>query len=394
MRIAGIVAEYNPFHSGHQYHIAATRERLGGDCGVVCVMSGNWVQRGECAITDKWTRAGAALRSGADLVLELPTVWAAASAESFARGAVSALAASGVVDALSFGSESGDTAPLRAVAECLDSEIYRAGLRRFLDEGMPFAACRQAVVAGILGREAAGCLSNPNDNLGVEYLRALPPQMEAVTVRRVGADHDGALEDGYASASSLRDWMRTGKIERGSAYLPEPWRGDITSMEWCERAILARLRSMTLADAERLPDSGEGLAARLLSAAAKARDLTELYDLAKTKRYAHARIRRLVLWAFLGLTAEDRPPEVPYLRVLGMNERGRAILKVMREKASAPVLTKPAHAKRLPVEGRRLFELEARCTDLYGLCFAEPRPGGAEWTTNPVVADSAAGRPR
>ena len=172
MKTAGIVAEYNPFHTGHAYQIARTRGLLGADCAVVAVMSGNWVQRGACAAADKWTRAGWALAGGADLVLELPTVWAASSAESFATGAVALLRACGVVDVLSFGSESGDPAALAAAAACLDSEAYRAGLSRFLDEGMPFAACRQTVVAALLGSERAKVLSRPNDNLGVEYVRA------------------------------------------------------------------------------------------------------------------------------------------------------------------------------------------------------------------------------
>ena len=187
MNIVGIIAEYNPFHLGHARQIAETRRAL-GDCAVVCAMSGHWVQRGECALTDKWTRAGMALRGGADLVLELPTPWATSSAESFARGGVGILAAAGVVDPLSFGSEGGDTAPLYRAAACLDSEEYRTALRRFLDKGLPFAACRQAAVEELLGREAALCLSRPNDNLAVEYLRALPERMGALAVRRVGAE--------------------------------------------------------------------------------------------------------------------------------------------------------------------------------------------------------------
>ena len=385
MRIAGIVAEYNPFHRGHAWHIAQTRRALGPDCAVVCAMSGHWVQRGECALTDKWTRAAMALRGGADLVLELPTPWACASAETFARGGVGVLAATGVVDTLSFGSESGDLDRLRAAAACLDSDAYRAGLRRFLDEGMPFAACRHAVVRGLLGEEAAACLASPNDNLGVEYLRALPPGLGALAVPRAGAPHDGAApEAGFASASALRGWLRQGKIAKAEPFLTEPWQGDIASMEWVERAVLSRLRSMAPEEAQRLPDSGEGLARRLLDAAREARDLDELYRLTKTKRYAHARVRRLALWAFLGLEAARRPAEVPYLRVLGLTGRGREVLREMGRRSRVPILTKPAHARDLPPEARGLFALEDRCTSLYGLCFPEPWTGAPEWTTSPV----------
>lgn len=384
MNIAGIIAEYNPFHGGHARQIDETRRALGPDCGVVCAMSGHWVQRGECAVTDKWTRAATALRGGADLVLELPTPWACASAETFARGGVGVLAATGVVTTLSFGSETGALEPLRAVAECLDSERYREGLRRFLDEGMPFAACRHGAVRELLGVEAAACLGNPNDNLGVEYLRTLPTGMGALAVKRVGGAHDGAPAEGFAPASALRGWLRQGKLERAEGFLTEPWQGDIASMEWVERAVLARLRTMSPAEAEALPDGGEGLAGRLLEAGRAARDLEEVYTLAKTKRYAHARVRRLALWALLGLRAEDRPERVPYLRVLGFNARGREVLREIGGRAAVPIVTKPAHARKLDPEARRLFELEARCTDVYGLCFAEPWPGGREWTTDPA----------
>lgn len=386
MNVAGVITEYNPFHKGHAYQLEETRRALGADCGVVCAMSGNWVQRGECALTDKWTRAGMALRGGADLVLEIPTLWAAASAETFARGGVGVLAATGVVDTLAFGSESGDVERLRRVAECLDSEAYRAGLSRFLGEGMAFAACRQAVVRGLLGRDA-DCLGGPNDNLAAEYLRALPAGMDALAVRRVGTGHDGAAAGGYAPASQLRAWLRQGKVQRAEEYLAEPWQGEIASMEWVERAALWRLRTLTEEEAGRLPDSGEGLSNRLRAMAGRAHTLEEFYSLVKTKRYAHARIRRLVLWALLGLEAADRPGAAPYLRVLGFNPRGRTLLREMRRRSTLPILTKPAHAKALEPEARRVFELEARCTDLYGLCFDEGKPGGWEWRMEPVQAE-------
>ena len=295
------------------------------------------------------------------------------------------LSATGVVDTLSFGSESGDLGVLKRAAECLDSEDYRTALRGFLDQGLPFAVCRHRAAEVLLGAEGAACLENPNDNLGVEYLRALPPEMKALTVKRVGARHDGVPEEGVASASTLRGWLRQGKLARAEAYLTEAWQGDIASMEWCERWALARLRTMSLAEAASLPDSGEGLAARLLAAGQRAGSLEEVYDLAKTKRYAHARVRRLTAWAMLGLTTADRPPEVPYLKVLGFTDRGREVLREMGKRARVPVVTKPAHAKALPGAGGKLAELEARCTDLYGLCFAAPWPGGVEWRTGPVV---------
>lgn len=369
MRVVGIVAEYNPFHAGHRFHLEQTR-RLMGDCAIVVAMSGNFVQRGDCAIFDKWTRARAALEGGADLVLELPTVWAAASAEHFAWGAVSLLREAGA-QALSFGSESVDSTGLARVAACLDSQEFHRGLRMFLDQGMPFAACRQRAAATLLGDGLAGLLSQPNDNLGVEYLKAarrLGWNPEVLAILRRGAGHDGGDHPGYPSASWLRERILAGR----------PPVGNPASLKYGERGVLARLRAMNPEDFARLPDSCEGLDRRLYRAVREGTSLDEVYQLAKTKRYAHARIRRMVLWAALGLRAADRPQTPPYLRVLGANGQGRRVLKDLT--TERPVITKPAHGR-----GLALLELEAKCTDFYALCREYSLPCGAEWTVSPVM---------
>ena len=387
METAGIVAEYNPFHRGHAWHIAETRRRLGGEAPVVCVMSGHWVQRGECALADKWLRAALALDRGADLVVELPTPWAMASAESFARGAVSLLAATGVVDVLSFGSETGELAPLEEAAAALDAPDYPERLRAALGRGLSFPAARQ---------EAAGaaCLSAPNNNLGVEYLRslrALGSTIRPLTVPRQGAGHDGPAAGGFASASELRRLLRAGRGEEAAPYLTAPWSGELADMQHIERAVLARLRTMGEGDWAALPDGGgaEGLPSRLAKAAREAVSLEDFYTRAKTRRYPHARLRRLALAAFLGLRAAERPAAPPYVRVLGLGGRGRVLLRRMKDTCPLPVIVKPAQARELDGPARTLFESEARYTDLYGLCFPAPRPCGAEWIHSPVVGERA-----
>lgn len=387
METAGIVAEYNPFHRGHAWHIAETRRRLGGDAPVVCVMSGHWVQRGECALADKWLRAALALDRGADLVVELPTPWAMASAEPFARGAVSLLAATGVVDVLSFGSETGELAPLEAAAAALDAPEYPEKLRAALGRGLSFPAARQ---------EAAGaaCLSAPNNNLGVEYLRsirALGSTIRPLTVPRQGVGHDGPAAGGFASASELRRLLRAGRGEEAAPYLTAPWSGELADMQHIERAVLARLRTMGEGDWAALPDGGgaEGLPSRLAKAAREAVSLEDFYTRAKTRRYPHARLRRLALAAFLDLRAAERPAAPPYVRVLGLGGRGRALLRKMKDTCPLPVIVKPAQARELDGPARMLFESEARYTDLYGLCFPAPRPCGAEWIHSPVVGERA-----
>lgn len=381
MPIAGIIAEYNPFHAGHAHHIAATRALLGADAAVVCVMSGNWVQRGDCAVFDKWSRTRAALQGGADLVLELPTMFALSSAEGFARGATLLLEAANVVTHLSFGSECGDADKLQRVAACLDSPRYPDALRRFLDRGLPFAACRQSAAEDLLRPELAELLTQPNNSLGIEYIRALnamKSDIQPITVPRVGAGHDGGDHPAFPSASFLREKLRSGELP--DAQPP-------ASLTYCERAVLARLRTMTAADWEALPDSGgaEGLPRRLERAGRQCADLDEFYALTKTKRYAHARIRRLALRAFLGLTAADLPDAPPYLRVLGLNSRGKEVLRTMKTRAHVPILTKPAHITRLGPDAQALFALEERCTDLYGLCLPAPPPCGRDRTLSPVT---------
>lgn len=393
MNAAGIIAEYNPFHTGHAYHIAETRRQLGEDMPIVCVMSGNWVQRGTCALTDKWTRADLALRGGADLVLELPLPWAVSSAESFARGGVELLKATGVVDTLSFGSESGRLEALRTVASGLEGEAYRTALQAELDKGISFASAREKAAVKVVGKEAK-LLRNPNDSLGVEYIRAAGPDLAIMSVKRQGVSHDSdCAEKDFASASYLRERAEAGEWDVVARYTPKGTAdrlqgAQLARMERIERAMLARLRQMEETDFAALPDSGraEGLPARLVKASSGAVSLEEFYAVAKTKRYTHARIRRLALWAFLGFSAGDRPEGPPYLRVLGFNKRGQALLKEMKGRARLPILTKSAHIKALSGEAQALFALEARSTDLFGLCFDKIKPCGMEYTAGPVVA--------
>jgi len=391
--VAGVIAEYNPFHLGHAYQLAAIRERLGSDTAIVAVMSGNFVQRGECAIMAKHARAEAAVLGGADLVLELPSVYAAATAEIFARGGVEALAATGVVTHLCFGSECGDIAVMGNAAECLESDAYHRQLRQFLDEGMTFAAARQAAVGELIGA-AASCLSMPNNNLGVEYLRAMSvfdASMEAMTIRRIGDGHDSEMVGEYPSASAIRRAVLNGgtwqhMVPEGTEKIlcreMDAGRAP-ASMTFVERALLSKLRAME-EDAFRPYDGGEeGLYHRFYKAVRQGNSLEEILRLAKTKRYTHARLRRMALAAWLGMEKEEET--LPYLRVLAVNERGRAVLKMMKKTATLPVITKSASVRRLGGELERFFAEEAKYTDLYALCCPKIGVVDSEYTTDPVI---------
>lgn len=395
MQTIGIIAEYNPFHSGHLYQIQQIRARYGAEASVVCAMSGNWVQRGDAALCDKWTRAGMALRGGVDLVLELPTAWAMASAERFANGSVAILSASGVVDTLCFGSEVGDLTPLLQTADFLLSADYPPALRRALEAGCSFPRARQAAASESLGTPA-DCLQTPNNNLGVEYLCALRRQgspLQACTLKRQGVAHDSpTLAENFASASHLRRLLLTDTTASLRPYLQKEdvlalQESGLHTLSYATQAVLARLRLLSPEELLPYPDCGEGLHRKLHEAALRTRSLDELYEQVKSRRYTHARIRRLVLAAFLDLRADERPDFPPYLRVLGMNQRGQALLRRMKQEACLPVLTKAAHITRLPENAQKLFRLEARCTSLYDLCRTSvvQAPFKTEYTENPVL---------
>lgn len=401
VRTAGMIVEYNPLHSGHLRLLEETRRRLGPDTAVVCAMSGNFVQRGDFALVRKHQRARAAVESGADLVLELPLPWAVSSAETFADGGVQVLSAAGVVTDLAFGSECGAAEPLMELAACLLSSEWAGELRCRLSSGKPYAACRQEAVTVLLGPEKAALLESANNILGVEYCKALLRRrspLRPLTVRREGSAHDGALEPGaHPSASAIRALLRDGETERALSLLPpamaKVYREEATAgrapvfAETCQRAVLARLRTMTEADFAALDQGREGLCRRLWAASRSAVSVEEILSAAKTRRYAYACLRRMVLWAYLGLTPADVPQTVPYLRPLAANSTGRRLLSAMRKSAAVPVLTKPADVRALGPEARRLLELEARATDLYTLAYPalSAAQGGGEWREGPVI---------
>ena len=383
MTAVGIIAEYNPFHTGHQWQIAEVRRRLGPDVPVIAAMSGNWVQRGDAAVLEKHSRAAAAVRGGADLVLEIPLTWATASAERFAQGGVGVLAAAGIADTLVFGSESGDLAALQRTADYLQSPAYFDALRAALKTGCSFAAARQQALDAAPGLPHWDTRTRPNDQLALEYLKALPGTgLRPMALPRCGAAHDGAAQDGIASASRIRSLLRDGAdvsewLPAGETIRPE----ETAFLERNERGVLTRLRTMTAEDFRALPDCGEGLEHRMVLAAREGCSLEEVCQLAKTKRYAYARIRRLAVRSLLGLTKADLAADLPYLRVLAMNARGQALLPAMKRTARLPILTRPAAVRQLGPKAVRCMELEARGTDLWQLCLAEPGPGGLEWKT-------------
>ena len=385
MKVCAVICELNPLHKGHQALFAHAKSRFGG---LVCVLSGNFVQRGEPAILDKWARARLALESGADLVLELPLPWALAGAERFAAGGVALARALGCVDTLLFGSEEGDIRPLWQLARALLSPEFPQALQQ-VDATLPFARRRQRAAAHLVGEETAALLEKPNCILGVEYLKAILSQgggLKAEAFPRQGAGHDVPDPQGpILSASQARELLRqgaelTGRLPQATLSLWEELRAQgrcPASLERLEVAVLCRLRSMTVENFAALPDVSEGLENRLYQAARQAGGLEEFYALVKSKRYSHARVRRLCMSAFLGVL-RDAPCQPPYLRVLGMTPTGQAILR--QAQPSLPLALRAGDFQKLGGQALSLFQLEAHAGDLYSLALPSPAPCGQDYT--------------
>ena len=361
MKIIGIICEYNPFHLGHQKQFDAIRTAHGEDCAIVCLMSGNFVQRGYPAIFPKQFRAETAIRCGADLVLELPANYALSSAEGFAAGGVRIL--SPFCDYLCFGAETGTADSLMVTAEVLLSDAFSATLRRELEKGISFAAARQAALES-LGKDGT-LLECPNDILGLEYCKAILAQnssMRPFVIPRQGNYHADTPDADNPSATSLRLQLIQNRDWRG--YVPPEARkvfenAPIYTLTAGERSILARLRTMSDSEFEALPYGSEGLWRKLMRNSRCCAALEEILTETKSKRYARSRLDRMVMCAFLGLTARDMQGTPPYIRVLGFSEKGRAALKIARQSGLFP------HAGEKV--GHEYETLEQRIDDLYGL---------------------------
>ncbi len=371
MKTVGIICEYNPFHLGHKKQMKKIRSLLGEDTAIVCLMSGNFVQRGMPAIFDKSLRAKAAIDCGADLVLELPVTYALSSAEGFAAGGVQIL--SPFCDSLCFGCETGHAESLLQTARALLSDQFPAYLRAELDSGSSFPAARQAALAG-MGLNST-LLERPNDILAVEYCKAILVQsssMAPMPIVRQGNYHDSAPDPENPSATAVRALIRN--AHDWKSCLPEAAHSAfdgaaVHTMEAGERAILARLRTMSDEEFAALPFGSEGLWRKLMHAARSEATLEDILTATKSKRYTRTRLDRMVMCAYFGITEAQMNTPAPFVRVLGFSGRGISVLKTARETGAFPHIGEKT--------GQPYEVLERRCDDLYGLFSVDsPSPAG------------------
>ena len=384
--IAGIVAEYNPFHNGHLYHIRKVRE-AGADF-IVCVMSGNFVQRGECACLSKWKRAEIAIKNGADAVIDLPTPFACASAETFARGAVGLLLDFGV-DFISFGSETDSKEKLLFCLNALENEKVGELTKIKMSEGMTYPKALSLATESLYGKETADIISSPNSTLGIEYLKALRDygrENDFYPVLRKGALHDSKeAESNIASASLIREM----KLSEGAeAFLPKETVSIIKeesekgfapcSLKNNERGILSALREIPKEDYSLYISDTTGLSDRIYSALRTATTLSELYASVKVKNYTHSRIRREIMMLYLRCPKTLSEGKVPYMKILAVSERGLALLGKAKENSAVPIITKHSERVNLTENGKALYDFECRATDKFSFMSEQIRGSGEE----------------
>ncbi len=369
MLTAGVIAEYNPFHNGHKYQLDKTRQM--GASHIVAVMSGAAVQRGDIAVADKFERAQAALKNGADLVIELPCPYSCASAERFARAGVRLLAGLGehVVNRLSFGSECGDITKLKAAAR-LSRELEKSDtVKELTAKGRSYPS---AVSKAAAEHDMGGIFEQPNNMLGIEYIKALEtaaPWIEPVCVKRKGAEHDsGDIKDNITSASAIRQMIAKGSDY--SAYVPDTLTGRAFFLKNADKAVLMKL--MTAGEElTRLPDMSAELVQRFLNIRdkhrAEIRSADDLAILFKNKSVTLARVRRMILNITLGIRADDFF-DIPYGRILAFNKRGSEILAIAKGKSTLMYDTSLAELEKISSQAARISELEQRAVSLQQLC--------------------------
>ena len=368
-----VVSEFNPFHNGHKYLLETAKNKTGE--GIIAVMSGSFTQRGEVAVTDKFSRARTALENGADLVIELPTVYAVSNAQRFAKCGVEISKAFDCVNFLAFGCENDNIELLQNACNALDNENVKTVISEEMKNGNYYPRAVELAVRSVLGDETADVLTSPNNILAVEYLRNLKnSKVKPLPVMRKGVQHDSNITSGnIASASQIRTLLRN--EQQAKSFLPQvPEK--ITYTENLELITLYKLRSMTLQDFAKLPDVNEGLENRIFEAVNNYNSVKEIIEAVKTKRYTHARIRRILTCALLGITEDMQNSDVKYARVLGFTQSGAKMLK------SCNIEVVTSVSKALKNENiSEMLSKDVYATDVSSLAYSTVLSKGIDFTT-------------
>lgn len=402
MSVAAIICEYNPFHNGHQYHINKIREDLGIDTVVIGIMSGNYTQRGEMAIADKAVRARCAVDCGMNLVIELPFPYSMSSAEIFARSAVHIIESLNVADYLSFGSENGNIEALSEISELMLSDKYNNALDSIVKESTKSGIGYPEMVETAIKK--CGCTSriefSPNNILALEYLKALKTSGSTIkphTVKRLGADYNSEQitnSNSYESATAIRNEIRQKNIS-ALEYIPKQAKNNILNeikigafpcdAEKISSAIISSLRLNSPSSECNIHDCGGGLYNRLIEKSFEANDINTLLRLCETKAYTNARLRRAIMYSFLGVTSSDVKSTPMFTQILAFDEKGQALLKKIKKRSTISILTKPSASKNIPEEAARQKELSDKADSIFQLTKPIPPDGNFALRFTPYV---------
>lgn len=397
MKTVAIVAEYNPFHMGHLYQIEKIREEWGEDARIVAIMSGNMTQRGELALADKVLRAKCAVLCGVNLVLELPFPYSMASAEHFARAAVSIADSLGVIDILSFGSECGEISTLQLVRERISGEAFSTLRDEIMTKdptlGYP-KACELAYKSLYVDEEFH---FSPNNILALMYIDALSISGSKITphtIKRVGSGYcDPALSSSYPSATAIRTGLCQGKDDvlkfvptNAQAVLDAAYQGGnmLLSSERLYSAVISKLL-LNSPNPESVYEGEDGLYNRLAKNASKATSLSDLITLSETKKYTRARIRRVIFNALVGVTSSDIRKNPTYTQLLASDASGLAILKKAKKTATIPILTKPSRTADFPPEVQAQLNRSRQLDVYYYLALGKGHCASDALTFTPFV---------
>lgn len=382
MNLTGIITEYNPFHHGHLHHLESAKKDTSCD-GVICIMSGNFMQRGTPALLDKWSRAEIAVKNGVDLVIELPLIYSISSAEGFAHGACKILNQTSVVKNLYFGSEAGETSTLSKIAETLayEPENFKVSLKKHLDKGVPYHSARSLALQDVLkDSNIKDIISNSNNILGIEYIKSLiklNSNISPKTLQRVGANYnDDKISSSYSSATSIRKLLKeSGDLNSLKDFLPEHTFNYLCMLKnndynfTFEDSIFNYLKYKLLTEGEKINnilDVSEGIDNKILKEITNSNNINELILNTKSKRYTYSRISRILLSFFIGLenyNIKDIDTNYEdYIRPLAFNDNGRKIIKEIKKKNNIEIITK------LPqkIENKKL-ELDILGTKAYSI---------------------------
>ena len=404
-KVVGIIAEYNPFHNGHAYHIQKTKEQTGADF-VVAVITGNFTQRGNTSVINKWEKTKMAINGGVDLVIELPTIYSISSAENFSSGAIKILNNIGIVDSISFGMEADDISSLNNIANVLLSEPqeYTSLLKAELQKGSSYPKAREIALMMYLNdiKRYSNILNGSNNILAIEYLKALKKQRSnliPIGVKREKVYYNSTkIIDEYASATGIRSLLLRNQLEEIRKVVPSTTLSillnniregtyvlDLTAYG---AEILYKLRAMSIQEIANLPDVSEGLENLIKDVSNKTNNLIDLINGIKSKRYTQTRIQRILLYALLGITKKDMEYSkkiVPYVRILGCSENGKILLSQINNKAKIITSLKKFEKTNKNKKIARMLEIDKKATNIYTLGYKRNSVANLDYTKGLIL---------